>query len=38
LKAQSAAAIRASIGFPPEVYETLEDFAKDRWPLLKGQR
>lgn len=30
LKTQSPAAIRASISFPPEVYETLEDIAKEK--------
>lgn len=30
VKADSAAAIRASISFPPEVYETLETIAKEK--------
>ena len=30
MKTQSAAAVRASISFPPEVYETLEVIAKDK--------
>jgi predicted DNA-binding protein len=30
MKAQSAAAVRASISFPPEVYETLEVIAKEK--------
>lgn len=30
MKAQSTAAIRASISFPPEVYETLEVIAKEK--------
>jgi predicted DNA-binding protein len=29
-KAESAAAVRASISFPPEVYETLEMIAKEK--------
>jgi len=29
-KAQSAAAVRASISFPPDVYETLEVIAKEK--------
>jgi predicted DNA-binding protein len=29
-KAQSAAAVRTSISFPPEVYETLEMIAKEK--------
>lgn len=30
MKAESAAAIRASISFPPEMYETLEVIAKEK--------
>ena len=30
MRSQSAAAVRASISFPPEVYETLEGIAKDK--------
>ena len=30
MKAQSASAVRASISFPPEVYETLESIAKEK--------
>lgn len=30
MKSQSAAAVRASISFPPEVYETLEAIAKEK--------
>jgi predicted DNA-binding protein len=30
MKAQSAAAVRASISFPPEVYKTLEVIAKEK--------
>ena len=30
VKTQSAAAVRASISFPPSVYETLEVIAKDK--------
>jgi predicted DNA-binding protein len=30
MKVQSTAAIRASISFPPEVYETLETIAKEK--------
>jgi len=30
LKAGSAEAIRASISFPPEMYETLENIAKEK--------
>jgi hypothetical protein len=30
MKAQSAAAVRASISFPPDVYETLEVIAKGK--------
>jgi predicted DNA-binding protein len=30
MKAESAASIRASISFPPEVYETLEVIAKEK--------
>jgi predicted DNA-binding protein len=29
-KAQSAAAVRASISFPPEIYGTLEGIAKEK--------
>lgn len=29
-KAQGSAAVRASISFPPDVYETLETIAKDK--------
>jgi predicted DNA-binding protein len=30
MKAQSTAQVRATISFPPEVYETLEIIAKDK--------
>jgi predicted DNA-binding protein len=30
MKAQSAATVRASISFPPDVYETLEEIAKEK--------
>ena len=30
MKFQSAAAVRASISFPPDVYETLEIIAKEK--------
>jgi predicted DNA-binding protein len=30
MKAQSSAAVRASISFPPDVYETLEVIAKEK--------
>lgn len=30
MKAQSSASIRASISFPPDVYETLEVIAKEK--------
>ena len=30
MKAQGTAAVRASISFPPEVYDTLESIAKDK--------
>ena len=30
MKAQSTAVVRASISFPPDVYETLEVIAKDK--------
>jgi hypothetical protein len=30
MKAQCAAAVRASISFPPDVYETLEIIAKEK--------
>lgn len=30
LKGQSTAAVRATISFPPEVYETLETIAKEK--------
>lgn len=30
MKAQSAAAVRASISFPPEIYETLEGIARQK--------
>lgn len=30
MKGQSAATIRASISFPPDVYETLETIAKEK--------
>lgn len=30
MKAESAAAIRASISFPPDMYETLEVIAKEK--------
>ena len=30
IKAESAAAVRASISFPPDVYETLEMIAKEK--------
>ncbi len=29
-KAQSAATVRASISFPPDIYETLETIAKEK--------
>jgi predicted DNA-binding protein len=29
-EAESAAAVRASISFPPDVYETLESIAKEK--------
>jgi len=29
-KAQRAAAVRASISFPPEIYDTLEGIAKEK--------
>jgi predicted DNA-binding protein len=29
-KAQNAAAVRASISFPPEIYDTLESIAKQK--------
>lgn len=29
-KVQSAAAVRASISFPPEIYDTLEGIAKEK--------
>ena len=29
-KAQTSAAIRASISFPPDIYETLETIAKEK--------
>jgi predicted DNA-binding protein len=29
-RTQDGTAVRASIGFPPEVYETLEGIAKDK--------
>jgi len=30
MKAQSTAAVRASISFPPDVYETLETIAREK--------
>lgn len=30
LKTQSASAVRASISFPPDVYKTLEDIARQK--------
>jgi ribbon-helix-helix CopG family protein len=30
MKAQSVAAVRATISFPPDVYETLESIAKEK--------
>jgi len=30
MKAQSTAAVRATISFPPEVYQTLEAIAKEK--------
>jgi predicted DNA-binding protein len=30
MKAQNAATVRASISFPPEVYETLESIAREK--------
>jgi hypothetical protein len=30
MKAESAAAVRATISFPPEIYETLESIAKQK--------
>jgi len=30
MKAQGAAQVRATISFPPEVYETLENIAKEK--------
>ena len=30
MKEHSAAAIRASISFPPELYQTLEDIAREK--------
>jgi metal-responsive CopG/Arc/MetJ family transcriptional regulator len=30
MKAESAAAVRATISFPPEIYETLEAIAKQK--------
>jgi predicted DNA-binding protein len=30
MKAESAATVRASISFPPDVYETLETIAKEK--------
>jgi predicted DNA-binding protein len=30
MKVQSTAAVRASISFPPEIYETLEVIAKEK--------
>ena len=30
MKAQNTATVRASISFPPDVYETLEDIAKEK--------
>ena len=30
MKAQNTAAVRASISFPPDVYETLETIAKEK--------
>ena len=30
MKAQNAATVRASISFPPDVYETLESIAREK--------
>ena len=30
MKAQSAAAVRASISFPPDIYDTLETIAREK--------
>lgn len=30
MKAQGVGAVRASISFPPEIYETLENIAKEK--------
>lgn len=30
MKAQSTAQVRATISFPPDVYQTLEEIAKDK--------
>jgi hypothetical protein len=30
MRAQSGAAVRASISFPPDVYETLEEIAREK--------
>jgi predicted DNA-binding protein len=30
MKAQNAATVRASISFPPDIYETLETIAKEK--------
>ena len=30
MKIQSAAAVRASISFPPDIYKTLEDIARQK--------
>jgi metal-responsive CopG/Arc/MetJ family transcriptional regulator len=30
IKAQTATAVRASISFPPDIYETLETIAKEK--------
>jgi predicted DNA-binding protein len=30
MKAQSTAAVRATISFPPDIYETLEGIAKEK--------
>lgn len=30
MKVQSTAAVRASISFPPDVYQTLEEIAKEK--------
>lgn len=41
MKAQSTPAVLASISFPPALYETLEDIAKQkrcRWPSRAGRR